>query len=85
MEPMETPCAYLAGTPDELRACYEPMRNLQQKPDEATLRAIDYFRSEPLIKAVLAGHLHVNFEGELVPGVPQLMVSTTDVRVITVE
>lgn len=85
LHPVENPCAYLTGTPDELRACYEPMRNRQQAPDEATKRAIDYFRAEPLIRAVLAGHLHVNFEGELVPGVPQFMVSTTDVRVITVE
>ncbi len=85
LHPVKNPCAYLTGTPDELRQCYEPMRFRQQQPDEATYRAIEYFRTEPLIKAVLTGHLHVNYEGELVPGVPQIITSTEDIRVIRVE
>ena len=40
-------------------------RDMRQTPDEATRRAVEYIRSEPLIKAVIAGHTHLNFEEEL--------------------
>ena len=41
---------------------------MQQRPDEPTLRMIDYIEHEPRIKAVLAGHLHFNYEGRLAGG-----------------
>ncbi len=59
------PCAYVTGAPEELLAAYPEDRRLQQTPDEATRRAVEYIRSEPLIKAVIAGHTHLNFEEEL--------------------
>ena len=34
----------------------------------ATNEFIDYVKNEPLIKAFITGHLHFNYEGELVPG-----------------
>ena len=61
----ENPCAYLCGAPTELLETYEPHRKAQQTPDAATLAAIDYIKSEPLIKAVFAGHVHRNFEEKL--------------------
>lgn len=65
--------AYVVGAPDELLHTYSEDRRLQQTPDEATLRAIDYIKSEPLIKALVTGHTHKNHEGTLDNGVTQYM------------
>lgn len=59
------PCAYLTGAPEELLATYPEDRRLQQTPDEATRRAVEYIRNEPMIKAIVTGHNHVNFEEDL--------------------
>ncbi len=71
----EQPCAYLTGAPKELCDTYPEDRRLQQTPDAATLRCIDYIQSEPLIKAVVCGHMHRNVEGPLQSGIMQY---TTD-------
>ena len=65
------PCAYLTGAPEELLRSYPEDRRLQQTPDEATLRAIAYIKSEPSIKAIITGHLHRNLE-DTVAGKPQI-------------
>lgn len=67
----KTPCAYVVGAPERYIEKYTPDRQLQQRPDAATLRAIDYIMEEKLIKAVFAGHLHYNFECKLENGVMQ--------------
>ena len=64
----------LPGTPD-LVGCDEEhllsganeYRAVRYRPSEATMRFVDYVNSEPLIKAVLTGHLHFNHES-LLPG-----------------
>lgn len=66
------PCAYLVGAPEEYTSKYPEYRRLQQTPDEATLRAIEYIESEPLIKALAVGHVHRNHEGHLDNGVIQI-------------
>ena len=45
-------------------------------PDETTLAFIERLKREPLLKAVLAGHLHFhrNYEEELAPGLRQFVV-----------
>lgn len=65
------PCAYLTGVPKQLCMTYPKDRCDQQMPDEATLRCIDYIKSEPLIRALVTGHNHRNFEGPLDNGVMQ--------------
>lgn len=70
-------CAYLVAAPEEHLKNYSEHRRSQQKPDEATLRAVAYIKSEPLIKAVIAGHLHLNFDGTLDNGIPQLVTHGT--------
>ena len=67
----ENPCAYLVAPPADVSARYPEDRRLQQTPDEATLRAVDYIKSEPLIKAIIAGHTHQNEEEPLENGIPQ--------------
>lgn len=65
--------AYVVGAPERLLATYPEDRRLQQTPDAATLRAIEYIKSEPLIKALITGHTHKNHEGKLDNGVMQYM------------
>lgn len=66
------PCAYVVGAPQEYLDKYPPDRKAQQTPDAATLRVIDYIYGEPMIKAIIAGHTHINFEETLKNGVPQI-------------
>jgi hypothetical protein len=54
-----------------LLATYPEDRRKQQTPDEATLRAIEYIKSEPLIKVIVTGHVHRNLE-DLFAGKPQI-------------
>ena len=67
------PCAYLTGTPERLTANYSEDRRVQQKPDDDTLRFIDYVNHEPAIRAILAGHLHFDFEDALPSDIPQIV------------
>lgn len=69
------PCAYMCGAPEELLATYPEDRRIQQTPDAPTLTMIEYIKSQPLIKAVIAGHTHKNFEENLTEKLPQY---TTD-------
>lgn len=49
----------LVAAPLEIIENYtEPYRRFQQEPDDATLRAVEYIKSEPTIKAIIAGHMH---------------------------
>ena len=66
------PCAYVTAPTEEYLKKYSEDRRVQQTPDAATLRAVDYIKKEPLIKAVLTGHTHINFEAELASGMIQL-------------
>ena len=68
--------AYLTGCDEEhLLRFKNEFREVQQRPTESTLRFIDYVYSEPLIKCVLTGHLHFNFESILPNGIPQYVTS----------
>ncbi len=68
----KNPCAYVTGAPREMYTKYPNDRRLQQNPDRATLEMIDYIKSEPMIKLVVAGHVHRNFEEPLDNGVMQI-------------
>lgn len=54
-------CTYLVGCDEAHLLPYNEFRAVQQRPDEATLRMIDYIKAEPRIKVILAGHLHFSF------------------------
>ena len=71
MEELHQPCAYLVGAPEERLAAYPPDRRVQQQPTRDTLAMIDYIQSQPQIRAILAGHLHYNYEGPLPCGTMQ--------------
>lgn len=66
------PCAYVTGAPREMYTKYPNDRRLQQNPDRATLEMIEYIKSEPMIRLIVAGHVHRNFEEPLENGVMQI-------------
>ena len=75
-------CAYLMGVPEEKMRCYPEDRYVQQMADEVTLEMMDFIAHEPLIKAMLVGHNHFNYESMFADRIPQLMVGCTEARVI---
>ena len=63
--------AYLLGCDDAHTAQYSDYGIRTQKPTEATKAFADYVNGEPGIKAVIAGHVHFNFESRLPGGTMQ--------------
>ena len=45
----------------------------EERPTADTVDAVQWLKSRPNLKAVLAGHLHAFWQGTLVPGVTQLV------------
>ena len=80
----QDPCAYLVGVPTDLMQCYPPDRYQQQLVDETTLEVIEYIKTQPLIKALITGHLHFNYEGTFAGRIPQIVTSCTDARLIEI-
>ena len=75
------------AVPEELLKTYPDFRQTQIRPDEATLRAVEYIKNEPAIKALIVGHNHRNFEEHLDTGLLQIATGGTFegyVREITV-
>jgi 3',5'-cyclic AMP phosphodiesterase CpdA len=75
-------CAYLCGVPEEKMSHYDEYRFRQQKADEMTLETLRYIAEEPLVKAVLTGHLHMNYEASYADRMPQIFTGDCAVRVI---
>lgn len=75
-------CAYLTGVPEEKMAHYEDYRYRQQKADEITLETMRYIADQPLIRAILTGHLHMNYEASYADRMPQIFTGNCAVRVI---
>ena len=50
-------CAYMCGTPDALLGS-DPARAEQQRANAATKAFVERLRKEPLVKAILCGHVH---------------------------
>jgi len=63
--------AFVLGAPEQLLKDYPEKRRRTQTPDAATCRALAYMEAEPQIKAILAGHKHVNCEEPLSSGIMQ--------------
>ncbi len=85
MEEQGNPCSYVMGAPEELCASYPVYRRMQQTADGVTREAVRYIESEPLIKAVFAGHMHYDAECMLTPALPQFVTDVATFRTVTVE
>lgn len=83
--PYPVDAGYLVATPEEKMSWYSDHRYRQQKADAVTQETYDYIISEPLIKALIVGHIHRNYENVLPSGIPQIMTGCTDIREITVK
>jgi len=84
MSQSKSRCAYLTAVPEDKMAHYSPERFGQQRADEITRETVAFIKSEPMIKAILTGHLHCNYEGLLTSEIPQIVTSNEDVRVISI-
>jgi len=56
-------CAYMMTPPEKYYSQYCDTHLKQQLPSQETLDAVAYIANEPAIKAVIAGHIHENFDG----------------------
>lgn len=74
---------YLMSVPEEKMQYYSPERYEQQKEDETTHTAYEFIKNEPLIKAVLTGHIHCDFELPLGDKM-QYGVGCEDIRIIDI-
>ena len=63
--------AYLVGCDEEHLMTYPEYLAVTQRPNEATEQFVEYVKREKRIKAVLAGHVHFNFESALPGGTMQ--------------
>ncbi len=77
--------ASLVCVPDEKMKIYPPERYEQQKEDKITRTMYDYILSQSLIKLVICGHIHKNFEAVLPSGIPQLITGTDTARIIGIK
>ena len=53
---------YVTGAPEELIKNYPKYRFEQQRANDVTLEFIDYLKKQPLLKAILCGHLHFPYQ-----------------------
>lgn len=60
--------SFVLGAPEEILIRYPVERRIQQEADAETAEAIEYIKSEPIIKALIAGHTHINYEEEISDG-----------------
>lgn len=75
--------ADLMGVPDELRECYHDAAVREhQGADSITYEIMDYIAKEPLIKAILTGHMHFDFDSIYADRIPQLCTDCCTLRIV---
>lgn len=79
-------CAYMTGAPLELTETYQcnpslpkeeqwRNRSVQQRADKPTLEFIEWLRKQPLLKAILCGHMHTFYQERFSPTAIQYTVA----------
>jgi hypothetical protein len=71
--------------PDEKLMTYPEDMRAGLFADKYTREACEYIASEPLIKAVLAGHLHMDSEHLFAGKIPQIMTGVDTLREIVIK
>ena len=64
--------SYLVGC-DEDHLPNDEWRAIEIRPRGITAEAVDFIKSQKLIKAVLAGHVHFSYVSDLAPGMTQFV------------
>jgi 3',5'-cyclic AMP phosphodiesterase CpdA len=77
------PCAYLVAVPDEIGDTYTDDRMRLQLANEVTKRTVEYIQNEKSIRAILAGHLHIDYEGVFGDRIPQITTDCEHLRLVT--
>lgn len=77
--------AYLTSAPEALMKSYNEYRYRQQKADEITHKTTEFIESEPLFRAVFAGHLHYDYDGVLPGGLRQYVTGIGTGRIIEIK
>ena len=57
------PCGYMIAPPEAYYSRYDERRRKEQIATKETLDAVAYIQNEPTIQAIIAGHIHENFDG----------------------
>ena len=79
----KTECAYVVGAPEEKMTGYSDHRYRQQKADAITLETCEYIKNEPMIKALLIGHMHYDFEDAVTETLTQYLTGCETIKEIT--
>ena len=74
------PCGYLLAVPDEIVNTSE--RGRSQRADAPTWEAVNLIKGSQNVKAVIAGHVHRDYENMLTDSIIQLTTDCETVRVI---
>ncbi len=73
----------LTGVPVELVNYWDDEKKSEVCPDEETSSAVRYFKSEPMIKAILSGHFHNDYDGTDESGRRIILTGFETLRIIT--
>ncbi|MBQ9813917.1 MAG: metallophosphoesterase [Thermoguttaceae bacterium] len=63
LEDQKEKVAWVLGAPDEVVDSYPEGRRESQRSNETTTKFLEWLKEQKLVKALLAGHLHVNHVG----------------------
>ncbi len=74
------PVVYQMAVPEKYLKAYPEDRYRQQKADEITQEAYDLIVNCSLVKALITGHLHFDFEGMVHENLPQIVTGCTTLR-----
>lgn len=77
-------CAYLMNAPREAISFYDEFRFRQQSSDELTKEVCEYISSNSLIKTILTGHLHRDYQTWITPTLSQYVTGTRTLREIKI-
>lgn len=77
--------ANLMSVPEELMINYSSHRYEQQEQDEITEKAYDFIVNCKNIKAILAGHIHKDYEGKLTDDIIQVTTDCNTIREIYID
>ncbi len=74
-------CSALVGVPEEKLATYTELHRIPiERADEITAETVAYIKSTPLIKAILAGHIHDDHESMVTDSLPQFVTGMRTMR-----
>lgn len=75
----------MLAAPDKVVSGYTAFQVFEQKADKVTQQAYEYIHKQPLIKCVISGHVHNNFEIQNPTEVKQLITGLDTLREIIVK